>query len=45
MSRDVVPQQLEERSAAYRAEAERLRAESERISGLLAVCEAELERL
>lgn len=45
MSRDVVLQQLDERSAAYRAEAERLCAESERIAGLLAVCEAELERL
>lgn len=45
MSRDVVLQQLDERSAAYRAEAERLRAEAERITGLLAVCEAELERL
>jgi hypothetical protein len=45
MSRDVVLQQLDERSAAYRAEAERLRAEAERITGLLAVCEAELDRL
>jgi len=45
MSRDVVLQQLDERSAAYQAEAERLRAEAERITGLLAVCEAELERL
>jgi hypothetical protein len=45
MSRDVVLQQLDERSAAYRREAERLRAEAERIAGLLAVCEAELERL
>lgn len=45
MSRDVVLQQLEERSAAYRAEAERLRAEAERIMGLLAMCEAELGRL
>lgn len=45
MSRDVVLQQLDERSAACRAEAERLRAEVERITGLLAVCEAELERL
>lgn len=45
MSRDVVLQQLDERSAAYRAEAERLRAEAERITGLLVVCEAELERL
>ncbi|MGW5442838.1 hypothetical protein [Streptomyces asiaticus] len=40
MSRDVVLQQLDERSAAYQAEAERLRAEAERIAGLLAVCEA-----
>jgi hypothetical protein len=45
MSCDVVLQQLDERSAAYRAEAERLRAEAERIKGLLAVCEAELDRL
>lgn len=45
MSCDVVLQQLDERSAAYRAETERLRAEAERIAGLLAVCEAELERL
>lgn len=45
MSRDVVLPQLEERSAAYQAEAERLRAEAERITGLLAVREAELERL
>lgn len=45
MSRDVVLQQLDERSAAFQAEAERLRAEAERIAGLLAVCEAELERL
>jgi hypothetical protein len=45
MSRDVVLQQLDERSAAYRAEADRLRAEAERITGLLAVCEAELDRL
>lgn len=45
MSRDVVLQQLDERSAAYRAETERLRAEAERITGLLAVCEAEMERL
>jgi hypothetical protein len=45
MSRDVVLQQLDERSEAYRAEAERLRGEAERIAGLLAVCEAELERL
>lgn len=43
MSRDGVLQQLDERSAAYRAEAERLSAEAERITGLLAVCEAELE--
>jgi hypothetical protein len=45
MCRDVVLQQLDERSAAYRAEAERLRAEAERITELLALCEAELERL
>src|SRR5688572_5395591 len=45
MSRDVVLQQLDERSAAYRAEAGRLRAEAERIGGLLAACEAEWERL
>lgn len=45
MSCDVVLRQLDERSAAYRAEAERLRAEAERITGLLAVCEAELDRL
>jgi hypothetical protein len=45
MSRDVVLQQLDERSASCQAEAGRLRAEAERIAGLLAVCETELVRL
>lgn len=40
-----VVQLLDERAAACRAEHDRLRAEVERISGLLAVCGQELERL
>lgn len=36
---------LEEREAACRAECDRLQAEADRISGLLSVCQAELERL
>ena len=36
---------LREREAACRGEAERLRGESERIAGLLRVCEEELARL
>ena len=35
---------LDEREVACRAECDRLRAEVERIGGLLAVCQAELER-
>lgn len=36
---------LAERETAFRAEADRLEAEAERIAGLLAACRKELERL
>ncbi|MFF3519035.1 hypothetical protein [Streptomyces sp. NPDC002573] len=45
MSCDEVLRLLREREAACRGEAERLRAEAERITALLATCERELARI
>jgi hypothetical protein len=45
MSCDEVLRLLREREAACRGEAERLRAEAERITALLATCEGELARI
>jgi hypothetical protein len=45
MDRDGVLGLLDERQAACRAQADRLREEAERIAGLLVVCQRELERV
>lgn len=45
MDRDGVLRLLDERLAACRAQAERLREEAERIAGLLDTCQRELERV
>ena len=45
MDRDGVLRLLDERQAACRAQADRLRGEAERIAGLLAACQLELERV
>lgn len=45
MDRDGVLRLLDERQAACRAQADRLREEAERIAGLLEACQRELERV